>query len=184
MFRRNVCIGTCVTRAGPKQTRPPMNAESSWRRHAPGAGISAWDAPVRMSRRAPRIGRRDRLDLAGGVLAAPNFMRNLLTRVPKNAQSFVAAMVRTIFAQPDAEMVHESYRHLSAATQLRYIRRPRHESPLVHLRAAARLLPHSSVTTPRLGKYPRRRNGLPAHSPLARVRYREGGWRCSLSVSV
>ena len=39
-------------------------------------------------------------------------MRNLLTRVPKNAQSFVATMVRTIFAQPDAETVHEQYRRI------------------------------------------------------------------------
>jgi putative transposase len=36
-----------------------------------------------------------------------HFMRNLLTRVPKSAQSFVATMVRTIFAQPDAATVHE-----------------------------------------------------------------------------
>jgi transposase-like protein len=36
-----------------------------------------------------------------------HFMRNLLTRVPKSAQSFVATMVRSIFAQPDAESVHE-----------------------------------------------------------------------------
>ena len=41
-----------------------------------------------------------------------HFMRNLLTRVPKSAQSFVAAMVRTIFAQPDAEMVREQHRRI------------------------------------------------------------------------
>jgi len=41
-----------------------------------------------------------------------HFMRNLLTRVPKSAQSFVAAMVRTIFAQPDALMVHEQHRRI------------------------------------------------------------------------
>jgi len=39
-------------------------------------------------------------------------MRNLLTRVPKSAQSFVATMVRTVFAQPDAETVHEQYRRI------------------------------------------------------------------------
>jgi len=36
-----------------------------------------------------------------------HFMRNLLTRVPKSAQGFVATMVRTIFAQPDAATVFE-----------------------------------------------------------------------------
>src|SRR2546425_5066917 len=39
-------------------------------------------------------------------------MRNLLTRVPKSAQGFVATMVRTIFAQPDAATVHEQHRRI------------------------------------------------------------------------
>ena len=34
-----------------------------------------------------------------------HFMRNLLTKVPKSAQDFVASVVRTIFAQPDADQV-------------------------------------------------------------------------------
>jgi len=41
-----------------------------------------------------------------------HFMRNLLTRVPKSAQSFVATMVRTIFAQPDAATVREQHRRI------------------------------------------------------------------------
>jgi putative transposase len=45
-----------------------------------------------------------------------HFMRNLLTRVPKSAQGFVATMVRTIFAQPDAATVHEQ--HARIVTQL------------------------------------------------------------------
>lgn len=34
-----------------------------------------------------------------------HFMRNLLTRVPRSAQNLVATLVRSIFAQPDAEEV-------------------------------------------------------------------------------
>ena len=37
-----------------------------------------------------------------------HFMRNALSSVPKQAQQMVAAMVRTIFAQPDAESAKES----------------------------------------------------------------------------
>ena len=47
-------------------------------------------------------------------------MRNLLTRVPKSAQSFVATMVRTIFARPDAAAVHEQHRRIVDQLQPRF----------------------------------------------------------------
>jgi transposase-like protein len=49
-----------------------------------------------------------------------HFMRNPLTRVPKSAQSFVATMVRTIFAQPDAATVHEQHARIVAQPQTRF----------------------------------------------------------------
>jgi len=38
-----------------------------------------------------------------------HFLRNLLTRVPKSAGPFVATIVRSIFAQPDAVAVHAQF---------------------------------------------------------------------------
>ena len=49
-----------------------------------------------------------------------HFMRNLLTRVPKSAQGFVATMVRSIFAQPDADTVHEQHTRTVAQLQARF----------------------------------------------------------------
>jgi transposase-like protein len=49
-----------------------------------------------------------------------HFMRNLLTRVPKSTQSFVATMVRTIFAQPDAATVHEQHARVVAQLEARF----------------------------------------------------------------
>ena len=49
-----------------------------------------------------------------------HFMRNLLTRVPKSAQSFVATMVRSIFAQPDAESVNEQHGRIVAQLEGRF----------------------------------------------------------------
>ena len=49
-----------------------------------------------------------------------HFMRNLLTRVPKSAQSFVATMVRTIFAQPDATTVCEQHARIVAQLETRF----------------------------------------------------------------
>jgi putative transposase len=41
-----------------------------------------------------------------------HFVRNLQTRVPKSAQSLVATLVRSIFAQPDADSVWQQHRRV------------------------------------------------------------------------
>lgn len=41
-----------------------------------------------------------------------HFMRNLLTKVPKATQPFVATLVRSIFAQPDKESVLEQHKRV------------------------------------------------------------------------
>jgi transposase-like protein len=57
---------------------------------------------------------------AGWQRCRTHAMRNLLTRVPKSAQSFVATMVRTIFAQPDAATVHEQHRRIVDQLEQRF----------------------------------------------------------------
>ena len=57
---------------------------------------------------------------AGWQRCRTHFMRNLLTRVPKSTQSFVATMVRTIFAQPDAECVREQHARVVAQLEGRF----------------------------------------------------------------
>jgi transposase-like protein len=49
-----------------------------------------------------------------------HFMRNLLTRVPKSAQGFVATMVRTIFEQPDAKTVRDQHRRIVTQLEERF----------------------------------------------------------------
>ena len=47
-------------------------------------------------------------------------MRNLQSRVPKSAQGFVATMVRTIFAQPDAATVREQHARIVDQLETRF----------------------------------------------------------------
>jgi putative transposase len=49
-----------------------------------------------------------------------HFIRNLLTKVPKQAHTLVATFVRTIFAQPDAESVRAQ--HARTVEQLQRFR--------------------------------------------------------------
>ncbi len=47
-------------------------------------------------------------------------MRNLLARVPKHAQSMVAALVRTIFAQPDQVSARQQLEQVACTLQRRF----------------------------------------------------------------
>jgi len=49
-----------------------------------------------------------------------HFMTNLLTRIPKAAQSAVATLVRSIFAQPDAETVHAQHAQVVKQLETRF----------------------------------------------------------------
>lgn len=49
-----------------------------------------------------------------------HFMRNLLSQVPKSAQQMVAALVRTIFAQPDKAAAHAQLAEVAKSLALRF----------------------------------------------------------------
>jgi transposase-like protein len=49
---------------------------------------------------------------AGWQRCRTHFMRNLLSKVPRSAGPFVATLVRSIFAQPDAEAVWSQFRRV------------------------------------------------------------------------
>lgn len=49
-----------------------------------------------------------------------HYLRNLLTKVPKSAQPWVATMVRTIFDQPDAAAVNAQYGRVVEAIEARF----------------------------------------------------------------
>jgi len=114
-----------------------------------------------------------------------HFMRNLLMRVPKSAQSFVAT-ARTIFAQPDAAAVHEQHGRIVAQLEERFPDAPRCSrrqrrtcSPLPASRGAlaAALEQHSLE---RLNKEIRRRTDVVGSSPTAA---RSSAWSAPSSPS-
>ena len=49
-----------------------------------------------------------------------HFMRNVLVKVPRTQQSMVAAMVRTIFAQPDVEHVERQVKEVTATMKRQF----------------------------------------------------------------
>jgi putative transposase len=57
---------------------------------------------------------------AGGQRCRVHFVCNLLTRVPKSAQTLVATLVRSIFAQPDQEAVWAQHGRIVEQLQERF----------------------------------------------------------------
>jgi putative transposase len=57
---------------------------------------------------------------AGWQRCRVHFVRNLLTRVPKSAQTLVATLVRSIFAQPDQEAVWAQHQRMVEQLQERF----------------------------------------------------------------
>lgn len=51
-----------------------------------------------------------------------HFLRNLLARVPKQAQPMVAAMVRTVFAQPDQSSAYRQLEQVASSLERRFPR--------------------------------------------------------------
>ncbi|MGH3588022.1 MAG: IS256 family transposase [Pseudonocardia sp.] len=57
---------------------------------------------------------------AGWQRCRTHYLRNLLTRVPKSAQPWVATLVRTIFDQPAAEEVHAQHARVVASLETKH----------------------------------------------------------------
>src|SRR5436305_5692137 len=57
---------------------------------------------------------------AGWQRCRTHYLRNLLTKVPKSAQPWVATMVRTVFDQPDAGSVREQFGRVVEAVEARF----------------------------------------------------------------
>src|SRR3954447_6862341 len=49
-----------------------------------------------------------------------HYLRNLLAKVPKTAQPWVATLVRTVFDQPDADAVHAQYARVVATIEAKF----------------------------------------------------------------
>ena len=51
-----------------------------------------------------------------------HFMRTLLVRIPKRAQTMVSALARTIFAQPDQDKAHAELERVADSLEERFLK--------------------------------------------------------------
>ena len=98
-----------------------------------------------------------------------HFLRNVLTRVPKGNAEMVAAAIRTIFAQPDAEHVHSQLDVIAAMLGKQFpvveadAARHRRRRARVHRRSRSGTGRRSGPPTPSSGST-RRSNAAPTSS--------------------
>jgi hypothetical protein len=52
--------------------------------------------------------------------SSTHYLRNLLTKVPKSAQPWIATLVRTIFDQPDADAVHAQFARVVTTIEAKF----------------------------------------------------------------
>jgi putative transposase len=96
-----------------------------------------------------------------------HYLRNLLTKVPKSAQPWVATMVRTVFDQPDAEAVTDQFTRVVEAIEARFPDAATHLDDARHDLLAFASFPHeiwrqiwSNNPQERLNKEIRRRTDV------------------------
>jgi putative transposase len=83
---------------------------------------------------------------AGWQRCRTHYLRNLLTKVPKSAQPWVATLVRTIFDQPDIDAVRDQYARTVATLAERF--------PSSRWSAASATAPIRRMIAARFGKMP------------------------------
>src|SRR5690606_35016728 len=112
-----MATGRCSAWTSPRRRMAPAGWRSCGRLSPAGCAGSSWFSDAH----------RGLVDAIAATLPGASwqrcrthYLRNLLTKVPKNAQPWVATMVRTIFDQPDAEAVAAQYSRVVEAIAARF----------------------------------------------------------------
>ena len=120
----SVVVATAVNGEGKREiigmdVGTAKTAPSGWPfcAHCPPGGLSGVDLVVSDAHQGLRDAIATVFDGASWQRCRTHFMTNLLTRVPRRAQPWVANMVRTIYQQPSPQEVHAQLERVIAQLQ-------------------------------------------------------------------